>query len=134
MHTVTVLSHLSASPDDVWSKIGDPGTISAWHPAIAESSLNGKERKCTLGNGAKIDEAVDDIDNANRSYTYRIVESPLPVADYKSTIKVVESAGGCAVEWTSSFDVTSGPAEDTVNMIKDVYAAGLSALREGYKG
>lgn len=134
MHTVTVLAHLSASTDDVWSKIGNPGTISAWHPAIAKSSLDGKDRLCTLANGAEINEAIDNVDDANHSYSYRIVESPLPVADYASTIKVVDADGGCAVEWTSSFDVTNGPAEDTVGMIKDVYAAGLTALRESFKG
>ncbi len=134
MHTVTVLTHLSASTDDVWSKIGDPGAISSWHPAIVKSSLDGKARQCTLANGAQIDEAIDNIDDANRSYSYRIVESPLPVEDYRSTIKVVEADGGCAVEWTASFDVSAGPAEDTVSMIKDVYAAGLSALRETFKG
>ena len=134
MHTVTVLTHLSASTEDVWSKIGDPGTISSWHPAIAKSSLDGKARQCILANGAQIDEAIDNVDDANRSYSYRIVESPLPVEDYRSTIKVVEADGGCAVEWTSSFDVSAGPAEDTVSMIKDVYAAGLSALRDSFKG
>ena len=76
MHTVTVLTHLSASTDEVWSKIGDPGTISSWHPAIAKSSLEGKDRKCTLANGAQIDEKIDNIDDAKRSYSYRIVESP----------------------------------------------------------
>ena len=133
MHSVTVSTHLTASPDQVWSKIGDPGAISSWHPAIAKSTLEGKARQCTLANGAQIDEAIDHVDDANRSYSYRIVESPLPVEDYRSTIKVVEADGGCSVEWTSSFDVSAGPAEDTVAMIKDVYAAGLAALRESFK-
>ncbi len=133
MHTVTVFTHLSATPDQVWSKIGDPGAISAWHPAIAKSSLEGNDRKCTLADGAQIDEEIDSIDDANRSYSYRIVESPLPLEDYSSTIKVVEADGGCSVEWSSSFDVSAGPAEDMTALIKDVYAAGLGALRESFK-
>ena len=67
MHSVTVTTHLSASPDQVWSTIGDPGTISAWHPAIAESSLDGTSRVCSLANGARIDEQVDTVDATNRS-------------------------------------------------------------------
>ena len=133
MHSVTVSTHLSASPDLVWSKIGDPGTISAWHPAVAESSLDGKARVCNLANGARIDEQIDNIDDANRSYTYRIVESPLPVKDYNATIKVVEADGGCSVEWTSNFEVSTGPAEDAVALIKGVYDAGMGALRESFK-
>ena len=133
MHSVTVSTHLSASPDLVWSKIGNPGTISAWHPAVAESSLDGKARICTLANGARIEEQIDNIDTANRSYSYRIVESPLPVRDCNATIKVVEADGGCCVEWTSSFDVSDGPAEDAVALLKGVYDAGMGALRESFK-
>ena len=133
MHTVSVSTHLSASPDQVWSKIGDPGAISSWHPAIARSPLDGKDRKCTLADGAQIDEQIDNVDDANRSYTYRIIESPLPLKDYSSTIKVAEADGGCTVEWTSSFEVSAGPAEDMVALIKGVYGAGLAALRESFK-
>ena len=133
MHTVSVSTHLSASPDQVWSKIGDPGAISSWHPAIARSPLDGKDRKCTLADGAQIDEQIDNVDDANRSYTYRIIESPLPLKDYSSTIKVDEADGGCSVEWTSSFEVSAGPAEDMVALIKGVYGAGLAALRENFK-
>ena len=133
MHSVTVSTHLSGSPDQVWSKIGDPGAISSWHPAIAESSLDGKDRTCTLGDGAQILEAIDKVDDANRSYSYRIVESPLPLEDYSSTIKVAEADGGCSVEWAASFEVSAGPAEDMVALIKGVYDAGLGSLRESFK-
>ncbi len=58
MQNVTVTSHVNASPDTVWQTIGDPGTISSWHPAIAASSLDGDVRLCTLENGAAINEKV----------------------------------------------------------------------------
>ena len=133
MHTVTVSTYLPASPDQVWSEIGDPGTISNWHPAIVDSSLDGNKRKSTLGDGGQIDEQIDSVDDSNRSYTYRILESPLPVKEYSSTLKVVESDGGCHVDWTSSFEVSAGPAEDMVALIKGVYDAGVGALRERFK-
>ena len=90
--------------------------------------------QCTLGNGAQIAEQIDSVDDANHTYSYRILESPLPLQDYRSTIRVVDSGGGCCVEWTASFDVTDGPAEDTVAMIKGVYDAGMGALRESFAG
>ena len=134
MHTVTVSTHLSATPEQVWSKIGDPGAISAWHPVIAASSLDGGHRACTLADGAQIAEEIDELDDANRSYSYRIIESPLPLENYRSTIKVVDADGGCAVEWTSSFEVSAGPPEDMIAVIKGVYDAGMAALRESYNG
>ena len=132
MHSVTVSTHVSASPEQVWSKIGDPGGISAWHPVVAESPLDGTRRMCTLADGAKIDEQIDNIDDANRSYTYRIVESPLPVTDYSATLKVVDADGGCCVDWTSSFEVSAGPPEEVIALLKGVYDAGLGSLRQSF--
>ena len=134
MHTVTVSTHLSAAPDQVWSKISDPGTIDAWHPVVASCSLEGDNRLCTLVDGARITERIDELDEANRSYSYRILESPLPLANYRSTIKVEHVDGGCLVEWTSSFEVTAGPAEEMIEVIQGVYEAGMGALRESFGG
>ena len=134
MQTVTVTTLLPASPDQVWSAIGDPGAISSWHPAIAESSLNGNDRVCTLGDGARIDEQIDQVDNAGRSYSYRIVASPLPIENYQSTIKVVDSDGGCNVEWTSTFDVVGAPEDEIAEMIRGLYEAGMGAIRDQFPG
>ena len=132
MHTVTVSTHLLATPEQVWSMIGDPGTISSWHPAVAESSLDDGRRQCTLADGAEIDEQVDDIDAAARSYSYRILASPLPVEDYRSTIQVVDTDGGCCVEWSARFEIPEAPAEEVVGAIKGIYDAGMAALRESF--
>ena len=132
MHSVTVSTHLHATPDEVWSKIGDPGAISAWHPAIAASPLDGEHRMCTLADGAQIAEQIDEVDDDNRSYTYRIIESPLPLEDYISTIQVLPADGGASLVWTSSFEVSDGPPEDMVAVIQSVYDAGISALRESF--
>ena len=134
MQTVTVTTFLPVSPDQVWSVIGDPGAISNWHPAIANSSLNGNERICTLGDGARIDEQIDQIDSVGRSYSYRIVASPLPIENYLSTIKAVEADGGCDVEWTSTFDVVGAPADEISSMIQGLYEAGMGALQEQFPG
>lgn len=132
VHSITVSTHLFATPAQVWSKIGDPGAIDAWHPDIASSQLRGADRLCTLTNGAQIDEHIDHVDEANRAYSYRIVKSPLPIDDYRSTIKVVDAEGGCLVEWSSNFRVAAGPAEDMVALVKGVYDSGMSALRESF--
>ncbi len=133
MHTVSVSTHISATPERVWSAIGDPGAISEWHPVVSKSSLDGTRRLCTLADGALIDEQIDEIDEANRSYTYRIVESPLPLSEYLATLRVVDAEGGCSVEWASGFEVTADSPEDTIAVIKGVYDAGLTALRDSFR-
>ena len=129
MHSLTVVSHINASPDAVWNVIGDPSGISSWHPAIAESPVSGADRACTLANGAEIKERIEQVDNDGKSYTYSIVESPLPLASYVSTIRVDAEADGAVVTWDANFEVEGAPAEEVSAMLSNVYQAGLTALR-----
>jgi hypothetical protein len=45
------------------------------------------------------------------SYEYRIIDSPLPVMNYVSTIKVLKSKGGSEVVRSSSFKAKAGTSD-----------------------
>ena len=71
----------------VWSTISEFCSIKDWHPAIAdckESKEGGATfRVLTLkDNGGTIKEKLDGSDDT--SYSYEIVESPLPVKNYSA--------------------------------------------------
>ena len=134
MPSITVTSHVNATPDSVWKTIGDPSAISSWHPAIASSPVDGDVRLCTLADGAQIHEKILDVDADGRSYTYTITESPLPLTDYKSTIRVSEEGSGSVVEWSTDFEPAGAPAEEVVGLLTGVYQAGLAALRQTFPG
>lgn len=124
---------VNASPDTTWKMIGDFNHLDVWHPVVVGSELtHGKSnnmRLLTLGNGATITEKQVSRNDADRSYTYAIVESPLPVADYVSTISVTAAADGkSTVTWSSSFDAKDASDEDAVNAIAGIYDAGLNNL------
>ena len=134
MNTITVTSHIAATPDQVWNTIGDPSAISAWHPAIASSDVSGTSRLCTLADGAQIKERIESVEAAERAYTYTITESPLPLSDYRSTLRVSEEGSGAVVEWTARFEANGAPVEDVVGILTGVYQAGLGALRAKFGG
>lgn len=124
---------VNASPDTTWKMIGDFNHLDVWHPVVIGSELtHGKAndtRLLTLGNGATITEKQVSRNDAERTYTYAIVESPLPVADYVSTISVAPAADGkSTVTWRSSFDAKDASDEDAVNAITGIYDAGLNNL------
>jgi hypothetical protein len=48
--------------------------------------------------GGTIVEALENWDDANRSYKYTILSGPLPVANYHSTISVTGDAKGSALK------------------------------------
>ena len=71
--SVTMTS--SMSPDALWKKIGDFCGIAAWHPAIEKCvlSADGKQRTLSIKGGGTVVEALESVDNGNRTYTYTIL-------------------------------------------------------------
>ncbi|WP_372525777.1 SRPBCC family protein [Piscinibacter sp.] len=127
---------LAAAPTKTWAAIKDFTTWQAWHPAFATTDLvrgdghtQGSVRVLITKDGGKFTEELVSYNAASRSYQYRIIDSPAPVADYVSTIEVKETQAGSTVVWSSSFNVKAGTSEaDAKKLISGVYRAGLDNL------
>jgi Polyketide cyclase / dehydrase and lipid transport len=129
--SVTMTS--SMSPDALWKKIGDFCGIASWHPAIEKCvlSADGKQRTLSLKGGGTVVEALENWDNANRSYQYTILSGPLPVANYHSTISVTGDAKGSTLKWSGTFDAKGAPDADAKKTMDGVYEAGAKVLTGG---
>jgi hypothetical protein len=131
MSEVSLKANLNATADQVWQIVGQFNGLPAWNPMIATSTLDdgGQRRTLSLPDGSKIVEDLRDSDDGSHTMTYAIVDSPLPVKDYVSTIRVIPSQDGvgCTVEWSSSFDPT-GDENAALTAIHQVYQAGLDNL------
>jgi len=125
---------LPASVEEVWKLIGGFHAVPEWHPAVesSETEEGGTIRRLKLLGGAEIVEKLEA--NEDHSYTYSIIESPLPVKNYTSTIRVVEGEDGTSkVEWSSNFDPV-GDAQLATAAIKGMYDAGLENLKKMFGG
>lgn len=126
---------VAASPAQVWEKIGSFNALSDWHPAVERSELEdgGTIRRLHLAGGGEIVERLEASEDGH-SYTYSIIEGPLPVMNYSSTLRVVEGADGKAeVEWSSNFDPV-GSADEAIEVMQGVYQAGLDNLKKMFGG
>ena len=121
---------LPAPVTDVWKKIGGFNALPDWHPMVKKSELakGGQERKLTLPGGATIVEKLESKDDKSYRYSYSITDSPLPVADYHSTIEVHQEGKESVVEWMGRFEPKGTSAEDAQKAIQDIYRAGMDNL------
>jgi len=121
-----------ASASDAWAAIADFCSIKEWHPVIAECEQfeqDGKTmRTLTTGDGGALLEELVEMNEAGQSMTYAIIESPLPIANYISTIAVTESGDDADVTWSSSFDAAGVSDEEALELMTGIYQAGLEAL------
>ncbi len=120
----------AASVDAVWAKIGDFCGIANWLPAIEKCALSadGKTRTLSLKGGGSIVEKLEARDDAQHSYSYSIVEGPLPVANYMSTISVTKDGAGAMVTWNGHYDAKGASEADAKKTIDGVYQAGVDIL------
>lgn len=134
---VVKTTNLPAPPDKVWQTIGDFCGIGNWHPAVekcAPSDKSGKpQRTLSLKGGGTILEEQQIRDDKGMSYTYTIVESPLPVANYKSTIVVTPEGSGSRVTWKGNFNAKGASDAKAEEVIGGIYEAGFKGLADKSK-
>ncbi|MGI9499056.1 MAG: SRPBCC family protein [Geminicoccaceae bacterium] len=124
---------VASSPGDVWAAIADFCSISTWHPVIAECEQfeqDGKTmRTLKTGDGGELLEELKTMDEGAMSFSYAIIESPLPIADYVSTVAVAEKGDGATVTWSSNFSANGVSDEEAFELMTGIYRAGLDELK-----
>lgn len=133
MAKVSMNTRLNVSPDKVWELIGGFNALPDWHPAVEKSELQeeGSMRKLSLAGGGTIIEKLEKVDENERLYTYSIVDSPLPVANYTATIRVRDDGSGdTTVEWVGEFNPEGATENEAVEVIQGIYQAGLDNLKK----
>ena len=149
LHLVETVE-IKAPPDKVWAAVKDFDSLPKWHPGfsgdVLVSGSNGQVgtvRKLTIKDGPVVVERLVAYDEAAHTYRYRITESPLPLADYASTITVKPGkAGMTAVTWSGSWkrkNTSDNPPEGesdagTIKLVKGVYRGGLDNLKKMLEG
>jgi len=136
MAKISMSQNLNVSADEAWKMIGGFNGLPDWHPAVEKSELTeeGQERTLSLAGGGKIVERLEKMDDGSRTYTYSIKESPLPVSNYSSTIKVTGEGESCTIDWSSEFESDGASETDATAAIQGIYQAGFDNLKKMFGG
>ncbi len=126
------------TPAAAWAIVGGFQSLDRWHPAAISSESTGTGldkgdiRILTLGDNSTVIEVLENYDNDSMTYSYKIIDSPLPIANYVSQIQVKEYGrrGKAKVIWSSSFDAVGVSDEEAAEIMSGVYVAGLEYLRD----
>ena len=136
---------LDAPTDAVWQVLRDFNGHDRWHPAIAESRIEGGEpadkigciRDFRLRNGDRIREKLLGLSDYDMFCTYSILESPMGVENYVATLRLTPVTDGdqTFLEWTAEFDCAPERETELVNNIgSGVFQGGFDALKRAFGG
>ena len=136
MAKFSMSTDLNASADQVWKLIGGFNALPDWHPAIEKSELTeeGQTRTLSLAGGGKFIEKLEKVDDGARTYTYSIIDSPLPVSNYTATIKVSGEGDNSTIEWSSEYEAAGASNDEALKAIEGIYQAGFDNLKKMFGG
>lgn len=145
MAKVFVSTVLNAPAARVWARVRDFNGLPGWHPAIAESRIEGGEppdrigcvRDFRLRNGDRLREKLLGLSDYDLFCTYSILDSPMPVSNYVATLRLTPVTDGdrTFIEWTAEFDVAPEREAEMIAQIGGgVFQGGFDALKRQFGG
>jgi len=143
MVKVYVSSVIDAPADTVWARVRDFNGMPQWHPGIADSRIENGEPADRIGcirhfhtrDGGMIRERLLALSDYEYSCTYSILESPMGVENYVSTLKLTPVTDGARsfAEWSAEFDCDPTRERALVEQIGGgVFQGGLDALKRHF--
>ena len=132
--TISRSVDVKASASAVWSVIGAFCAIKDWLPPVGKCIEDGKSPPTrvlvTKDGKAAFVETQTARNDKEHSYSYAFVSSPLPVTNYKSTIKVTAKGDGSStVTWSGSYTPDDGKEKAASDALIGVYEAGLAEIK-----
>src|SRR5262245_31522817 len=133
LQTVAESIELAATPDEVWSLIGQFG--GAWHPLTARVRLTGKGigqlRTIQTIAGQQIVERLEEIDDAKRFFRYTNIAG-MAVAHYTGTLEVKPKGSGCVVDWRAQFLAIDKTDRAVKVIASTLFKTGLESLKSRF--
>ena len=132
--TITRSAEVKATPSAVWAMIGPFCAIKNWLPPVGACIEDGKtpptRTLVTMDGKAAFVETQTARNDAEHSYSYTFMSSPLPVSNYTSTIKVTAKGDGSStVTWSGSYTPDQGKEKAANEALGEVYEAGLTQIK-----
>ena len=137
MGKVVLKSDVNASPDLLWQTIKGFSSVAAWNSLVrvvkAEGDAVGCTREVDVEGTGRFIERLQELNDGDRSFSYSIVDSPLPVKNCTVEIRVSDNGDGTAtVEYKSDFDTQAAPEFKAVWALQQLYQVTLDRLQEKF--
>lgn len=139
-HTVYISDVIDAPIEQVWALMRDFNGMTAYHPGILRSEMEGASggdtiggvRRLTLGPDAFVRERLLMLDDLAFAFTYTIIEGTMPVKDYVAGVRLSRVTEGerTYAEWWADFDMV-GDADRThwvEHVGRNVFGTGFRAV------
>jgi len=126
---------LGAPAKDVWDLIGRFESLPRWHPLVAACTLEREKdgsvlRHIRLHDGTPIVNRETARSDTAYSYSYELVEGPLSVVFYRSTLRLIDRGNDrCTLDWASTFDSGDASEDEVTQRVESLIGPGVESLK-----
>jgi NADPH:quinone reductase-like Zn-dependent oxidoreductase len=131
---------IDAPIERVWAVLRDFSSQESWHPAVLRSRMEndaagdvvGGVRQLSLTDGAEQREQLLSHNDCEYTFTYCIIDSPLPLFDYMATVRLKPVTDGNQTfwDWRTQFRAPDERAAKLKSMVQEqICEAGFAGLR-----
>jgi len=119
---------IDRSPDEIWKVMREFGGLDTWMPGVDSCTVDGDVR--TVGTmGIEIKEQLRSRDDAARTTSYSVVESPMGnLESHLATITVAPEGAGSRLTWA----VEVSP-DELLGLFLPVYEGAVVALKTKFE-
>ena len=131
---------VAAPLERVWEYVRDFNSLPKWFPGVTDSHIEpgvsanqaGCVRNFGLEGGPRIRERLLALSDQDHVCDYRMIECPLPIANYVATLRLSAEGSGTRVEIASQFDVPPPQEKEIVGMLTTTYRGAFELLRKHF--
>jgi len=135
---VLVSSVIEAPIAQAWEAVRRFDSVAELLPFVESSPIEenreptavGAVRVVTQTDGAVFREVLVAHSDAERFYSYTFVDSPIPVRDHRTTLRLrpITDRDSTLGEWSSRFEIAADREAELVGLMKRNFLSGLRAL------
>ena len=143
MAKVYTSSLIPAPVARVWEYVSDFNGLPNWFPGVTDSRIEpgkavgqaGCVRNFGLEGGPRMREQLLAISDANHSFSYKMLEGPLPVSSYQATVRLLPVTDGdhTFAEITSEFICPDQAQESGLaGLLSQTYQGAFDRLKQHF--
>jgi hypothetical protein len=126
--------------EQVWAVLRDFNGHDQWHPAVRSSQIErGRDADCigvvrafALNDGSELREQLLTLSDAETTYSYCLLDTPIPLFNYVSHVRLLPVTDGDMTfwQWEGRFDTPADQHSELVKLVSsDIYDAGFNAIQ-----
>lgn len=131
MEHACVRDEIAAPIAAVWDLVRNFGDIGAWATGARVVRVDGAgvgAIRHVEGSAGHVVERCEAHDEAGHTFSYSLVESPWPLANYVATVCLTSlDPDRCAIEWSANFDPTPAAPPDVRDQVEKMYRGSFIA-------